>query len=134
LVKYKVCRLLYKDVVDMNRVPNYQGARILSFCLNVMGLGQGKEGYYNDSRALHKAILIWTRKNFARVHSFDPHVAEACLVDGMAFDAANHRIVRTCPPWLGQRVATSVYFSVDAAPDLAAPATERPEGETNASS
>jgi len=118
-VKYKVCRLLYNDVLEMDRLPNFQGARILSFCLNVMGLARGQGNYCNDSRALHKAILIWTRKNFARVYNFDPRVAEACLVDGMAYDAANKRIVKTYPVGLGQNAATSVYFSVDPAPPTA---------------
>lgn len=127
-VKYKVCRLLYNDVVEMDRFPNYQGARILCFCLNVMGLEQRQGDNYNDSRALQKAILIWTRKNFARVHNYDPHLAEACLVDGMTYDAANHRIVRTYPLQLGQHVATSVYFNID----TASPTPERPEGEIEA--
>lgn len=124
-VKYKVCRLMYNDVAEMNRCPNYQGARILSFCLNVMGLKRGEGDYYNDSRALQKAILIWTRKNFARLHNYDPRVAEACLVDGVTYDVANHRIVRTYPVGLGQHVETSIYFNIDPAP----PTTEQPEVE-----
>ncbi len=71
VVKPKVCRLLYEDVLEMNRFPNFKGARILGFCLNVLGLEQRKEDYFKDSRALHKAILTWTRKNFARLHCYD---------------------------------------------------------------
>ena len=129
-VKYKVCRLLYGDILEMNHLPNYKGAKILGFCLNVMGLERGKGNYYNDSRALQEAVLIWTRKNFARVHDYDPRVAEACLVDGMTYDAVNHRIVRTYPVRLGQRVATSSYFRVDPAP----PKAEEPKGQNDEAS
>jgi hypothetical protein len=38
LVKFKVRRLLYDEIADMRRFPNFKGAKILGFCLNVMGL------------------------------------------------------------------------------------------------
>ncbi len=119
VVKFKVCRLLYEDVLKMNRFPNFKGARILGFCLNVLGLERMKEDYFKDSRALHKAILTWTRKNFTRLHSYDPRIAEACLVDGMTYDAPNHRIVRTYPLGLGQSVAQCVYLNIDPQPTTA---------------
>jgi len=100
----------------MNRFPNFKGAKTLGFCLNVMGLERVMGDYYNDSRALHKAILTWTKQNFARLHNYDPRVAESCLVDGMTYDAANHRIVKTYPVGLGQRAAECVYLNVDPGP------------------
>jgi len=112
-VKSKICRRLYEDVVEMTRSPNFKGARILGFCLNVMGLRRNKERYFNDSRALHRAILIWTKKNFARLCDFDKRIAEACLVDGMTYDAANHQIVREYLRWPGQREPHCVFLSVD---------------------
>ncbi len=96
-MKSLACRLLYKEVAEMNRSPNFLGARILSFSLNVMGLERKKEDDFKDSRALHKAILFWTKKNYARLYSSNPRVAEACLVDGLTYDAANRRIVKTYP-------------------------------------
>lgn len=116
VVKSLVCRLLYNDVTEMKRAPNFQGARILSFCLNVMGLERRKEDYFRDSRALHRAILTWTRKNFARLRDYDPRVAEACLVDGMTYDAPNHRIVKTYPLGLGKSVAQCAYLNIDPQP------------------
>jgi hypothetical protein len=113
IVKAKVCRLLYKDVLEMNRYPNFQGARILGFCLNVMGLQRAKGDIYNDSRALHTAILFWTRKNFDRLHDYDPRVAAACLVDGMTYDPVKHRIVKEYLRLPGQSVAPCVYLNLD---------------------
>jgi hypothetical protein len=37
IIEHKVRRLLYNDIRNMTRSPNY--ARVLAFCLNVMGLG-----------------------------------------------------------------------------------------------
>lgn len=115
-VKSRVCRLLYNDVLEMSRSPNFKGARILGFCLNVLGLERRKDDCFKDTRALHKAILTWTRKNFAHLHAYDPRVAEACLVDGITYDAANHRIVRTYLRWPGQRADHCVYLNIDPQP------------------
>lgn len=118
-VKSRVCRLLYNDVLEMNRFPNFKGARILGFCLNVMGLQRSKEDCYKDSRALHKAILLWTKKNFARLHDYDPRVTEACLVDGTTYDSANHRIVRKYLRGPGQIEDHCVYLDVVPQPTAA---------------
>lgn len=98
VVKFKVRRLLYDSIADMKRFPNFQGARILGFCLNVMGLNLRKASDYDkDSRALHKAILAWTKKNYAWLHAYNSHISEDCLVDNMAYDVENRRLVKTYP-------------------------------------
>lgn len=124
VVKFKVRRLLYNEVIEMNRFPNFKGAKILGFCLNVMGLKLMDRGYDKDSRALHKAILAWTKKHYDWLHGFNQEVAEACLVDGLAYDARNRRIVKTYPARGLQRKAQQVHLEVDAAP----PPTEANEG------
>jgi len=113
VVKYKVFRLLYSDIAEMKRIPNFKGARILGYCLNVMGLQLPKEEYYKDSRALHKAFLNFTRKNYAWLHSYNPRVAEACLVDGVTYDAENHRLVRTYPADGLNPTPRHIYLDVD---------------------
>lgn len=116
VVKFKVRRLLYDEVANMKRFPNFKGAKILGFCLNVMGLTTSEGDYDNDSRALQKAILSWTRKNYAWLHSYNPRIAEACLVDGMTYDAESLRLVKIYPAEGLRREAQHVYFSVDQAP------------------
>lgn len=116
VLKFKVRRLLYDDVAHMKQFPNFKGAKILGFCLNVMGFTIKDQGYGLDSRALHKAILSWTRKNYAWLHSYNPRIAEACLVDGMTYDAENLRLVKTYPAEGLRREPLYVYFSVDPAP------------------
>jgi hypothetical protein len=117
VVKFKVRRLLYDEVADLKRFPNFKGARFLSLCLNVMGLSLRKDNYDRDSRALHIAILSWTKKNYAWLHSYNSRVAEACLVDGMSYDVENLRIVQTHPVEGLRREPQYVYLKVNPAPE-----------------
>ncbi|WP_278938987.1 hypothetical protein [Pseudomonas helleri] len=95
VVKFKLRRLLYNEVIDLNQFRNFKGAKILSFCLNVMGLNVKKGEYDKDNWPLHKAILAWTKKRYVWLHYENPHVAEACLVDGIAYDAESLQLVKT---------------------------------------
>lgn len=114
VVKFKARRLIYDEVTRMKRFPNFKGARILGFCLNVMGFtASDKDDYYHDSKALQKAILSWTKKNYAWLHSYNPRVAEACLVDSITYDAGHLRLVRTSPAEGLRREPNYVYFDVD---------------------
>ena len=116
IVKFKARRLLYKEIAYMKRFPNFKGAKILGFCLNVMGFTIRDGNYDKDSRALQKAVLAWTRKNYAWLHNYNPQIAEACLVDGMTYDAEKLRLVRTYPVEGLRREANHVYLDLDPAP------------------
>jgi hypothetical protein len=117
VVKFKVRRILYEEIAKMKRFPNFKGARILGFCLNVMGLNLRKVDYDRDSRALHKAILAWTKNNYAWLHAYNPRIAEACLVDGITYDAENLRLVKTYPAEGLRREPQYVYLEIDPAPE-----------------
>ncbi|MEY3788735.1 MAG: hypothetical protein RLZ75_2943 [Pseudomonadota bacterium] len=97
IIHFKVRRLLYNEIADMLRFPNFKGAKILAFILNVMGFEFRKEKYFRVGNALHKAVLSWTKKNYAWLHSYNPRIAEACLVDGISYDQQNQRLVKTYP-------------------------------------
>jgi hypothetical protein len=116
VVKFKVRRLLYDEIADMKRFPNFKGAKILGFCLNVMGLTVRQGDYDKDSRALQKVVLAWTKKNFVWLHGYNPRVAEACLVDGMTFDVEKRRLVRTSPAEGLRREPSYMYLELDAPP------------------
>jgi hypothetical protein len=119
VVKFKVRRLLYDEVARMNEFANFKGAKIIGFCLNVMGLTVRTDNYDKDSRALQKAVLRWTRKNFVWLHEHTPRVAGACLVDGMSYDAENRRLVKTYPAEGLRREPHYVYLDLDPAPENA---------------
>jgi len=116
VVKFKVRRLIYNEIADMARSPNFKGARIIGFCLNVMGITVTDQDYFYDSRALQKAVLSWTKKNYAWLYSYNPQVAEACLVDGITYDEDNRRLVKTYPAEGLRREPKYVYFDVDPPP------------------
>lgn len=115
-VKFKVRRLLYDEIADMKRFPNFKGASILRFCLNVMGLNIIPGDYHKDSRALHRAVLAWTKKNYAWLHEYNPSVAEECLGDGMTYDAENRRLVYMSPAEGLRREPIYVYLDLDPPP------------------
>lgn len=133
VVKFKVRRLLYDEIADMKRFPNFKGAKILGFCLNVMGLTVRQGDYDKDSRALQRAVLAWTRKNFVWLHGYNPRVAEACLVDGITFDVENRRLVHTSPAEGLRRKPSYVYLELDKTPPESDPeAATAPQSEAKA--
>jgi hypothetical protein len=112
IIKFKVRRLIYGEIADLKRFPNYKGAKLLAFCLNVMGLKVSGETYDRDSRALQKTVLTWTKRNYAWLHSYNPRVAEACLVDGMSYDEKNLRLVKTYRDGLSRK-PEHVYLALE---------------------
>jgi hypothetical protein len=113
VVKFKVRRLLYDEIAQMKEFANFKGAKILGFCLNVMGLTVRTGDYDKDSRVLQKAVLRWTRKNYVWLHLHTPRVAGACLVDGMSYDAESRRLVRTYPAEGLRREPHYLYLDLD---------------------
>jgi hypothetical protein len=117
IVKRKVMAEIYHEINEMKTFPNFKGARYLGFCLNVMGLTLNREPSHRDSFPLHRAVLRWTKKNFALLHRRNPEVADACLVAGMSFETDQLRIVKCYPVEGLRRQARYVYLPVDPAPD-----------------
>lgn len=119
VLKFKVKRLLYDEIVNIRRFPGFKGAKILGFCLNVMGLTVAKVHHDRDSKALQRAVLSWTRKNFLWLHGYNPRIAEACMVDGLTLDLENRRLVSTYPAEGLRREPRYTYFEL--APDSTGP-------------
>ncbi|QZA78161.1 hypothetical protein K4H28_01645 [Deefgea tanakiae] len=116
VVRFKVRRLLYDEIVEMKRFPNFKAAKILGFCLNVMGLTIRQDGGDKESQPLQRAVLAWTRQNFLWLHQQNPLIAEACLFDGFTFDIENRRIVRTYPAQGLKLEPSYIYLALDPAP------------------
>ncbi|MDC5074220.1 hypothetical protein OW684_01390 [Acinetobacter baumannii] len=96
--KFKLRRVIYNEILKMNEFPNFQGAAILGFCLNIFGLEINKKTTsHRDVEALHKVLLTWTKKNFAAMYNYNPKIAEQCLIDGLSYEPDNLRIVKTYP-------------------------------------
>jgi hypothetical protein len=96
IVQFKLRRLLYDEIRDLESMPNYKAARVLGICLNVMGLTMGKRsGYGRDHAALKAAVLAWTRRNYLRLREVNAEIADACLIGSITFDAEQSRLVKT---------------------------------------
>lgn len=111
VIEFKVRRLMYDDVVEMKESPNFKGARVLGFCLNVMKYCVRDEKRYRDN-PLAKVIFSWTKRNFAELYSRNPRVADVCLVDGMTYEESKTRLVWTYPAAMSQEDYHE-YFYVD---------------------
>lgn len=113
LIKFKVRRLIYNEVIHLRKFPNFKGAKILGFCLNVMGTQPRKDKYDKDSYALHRAIISWTKKHYAWLHEYNPRIAAACLVEGMSYDRQRFLLVKTYPVKGLRREEHQIKLEVD---------------------
>lgn len=96
IIRFKLRRLLYDEIRELEEFPNYKSARILGYCLNVMGLRIKRKGNYGKSyRALHKAVLAWTIKNYPHLLNIQPTIAESCLIGSISFDKKSNRLIKT---------------------------------------
>ncbi|WP_219115649.1 hypothetical protein [Janthinobacterium sp. UMAB-56] len=113
IVQFKARRLLYEEILRMNKFANFQGARILGFCLNVMGLKERNDNQGKSSRALQKVVLAWTKKYYIELHNYNFRVGEACLMGGITYDPDHKRIVKTYLAEGLRREPQYVYLELD---------------------
>lgn len=97
VVAFKLRRLLYNEITYIHRFLSFQGANTLRFCLNVLGLVVDQNNDTKHRRALHKAVLAWTKKHFVWLHSHHPRLAESCLGNHITYDAEHLRLAYTHP-------------------------------------
>lgn len=96
VVQFKVRRLLYDEIVRMEKFANFKSARVLGVCLNVMGLKEhGRKGFDRQQFALQKAVLSWTKRNFMSIYNDLPEVAEASIMGGISFDKDKSCLIKT---------------------------------------
>jgi hypothetical protein len=95
ILHFKLRRLLYNEIIEMDGLPNYKGARILGYCLNVMGLKVRADNHGREYRALAKVIQAWAQRSYLNMRKQLPDVADAVLIGGIAYDVQNNRLVKT---------------------------------------
>jgi len=105
VVRFKLRRLLYDEVQQLGKLPNYKSAKILGLCLYVMGLNSRASGSDRDYIALKRAVHAWTRKHYVRLAEVHPEVAAACLVGSLTFEREPPRICKTYAKGLDREVA-----------------------------
>ena len=113
VVKFKLRRLLYDEVCEMKKLPNYKGARILAFCINVMGIVDIKKSDDKSQWSIQKPILIWLRKNYLELWNKNKDVAQRCLIDNTSYDSDSFKIVKIYPSNGLRTEAKSFSFEID---------------------
>jgi hypothetical protein len=103
IVQHKARRLIYDDIVEMEQFPNFKSARILGMCLNVMGWHPDVGSFREESRALKKVVVAWTKRNYKWLYQLNPHIAEECLVEEIVYDPKLNRLLKTWPQHLNRR-------------------------------
>ncbi len=112
-------RLIFDELKEMEKFPNYQNARILRFLLNVMKWEVGKREDYPESEYPMRRMLIpWVQRNFLKVLHSAPEVARYCLTDDMVIDEFKFRLGKRHEKMLG-REESWVYL------DLLSPKTNQ---------
>lgn len=97
IIRYKLCRILYKEIKEIDSHPNFKSAQILGFCLNVMGLElhSNNENRYYGYHGLHRALISWVSNNYDRLHKTHKSVADACLTGNITFDEKSSMLIKT---------------------------------------
>ncbi|AIY43006.1 hypothetical protein LT85_3848 [Collimonas arenae] len=90
IIQCKVRRLLYDQIEYLATFPNYEGAAILGYCLNMLGLTspENRNGIYRVSYPLTKTIHSWTRRNYLWLQKECPAVADNILCGDISFERA----------------------------------------------
>jgi len=112
IVKSKLRRLLFDEIQKLDDMPNFLGARLLGYCLYVMGLAVRDRNYERDYLALHRVLLAWAKRNYRRLYDTYPEVAEACLVGSLSFEVRENRLVKTYAKFLSREVPRE-YLELD---------------------
>jgi hypothetical protein len=121
IVRKKLFRLLYAEVLQMGSAPDFQGANfrgaaILGFLLTVMGLKvPSRKGFRADEYPIHKVIRDWTVRNYAALAKKYPEVAEHALTARMAYEPAKTRISYTFERFISDKAAVD-YLDLASAP------------------
>ncbi len=101
LINYRYFRLLWNEINQLSKLPNFKSARALGFALNVMGPVFHRRSYKELYNPLHRLILNWVKRNYLTLKARQPFVAEACMIGSLEFDEANNRITKSYIRGLG---------------------------------
>jgi hypothetical protein len=95
ILQFKLRRLLYDEIASMDKIPNFMNAKILGYCLNVLGLELRTGTYGREYRALAKAVQAWAHRGYPKLRQTMPRVADAVLIGSITYDEQNNRLVKT---------------------------------------
>ena len=116
VIRFKLFRLLFDEIRHLEEFPNYKGARILGFCLNIFGFREPKRGEHgNEFFSLRKAVISWTRRNYLWLKETNPEIAAHSLAGSITFDEGQSRLVKSYASMAGRDPARE-YLELDDPP------------------
>ncbi len=98
IVQRKLCRHLYEEIKGIERFPNYVNAKVLGFCLHVLGLRHGRRNVAFDRPTVpfREAVLAWTKRHYMAFRAAtNDGVGEASLAGNITFDSRRRELVQT---------------------------------------
>ncbi len=99
MVRRKLRRMIWNEIVRMDAFPNYKGAAYVRFCLNVLGFDDESlhrnDGSGRDHWPLAKVVAGWVKKNYQTIAISRPPVAAAMLPANIEYDRDAQILVRT---------------------------------------
>jgi len=115
-LKFKIRRKLYDKIREMDRFPNFVGARILGFCLNVLGLqliNRHKNYLHRWDYPLQCVVLHWTKRNFRWLTEEYPNLLPVCLQGFISYDKDGHRLAQANGNKIRQTPSSLIYLDLD---------------------
>lgn len=113
IFRKRLQRVIWWRVKDLSRLPDFQSARILAVCLNVLGFRMDHNVHRPvRTRAIKRLVVGWTKRNFLTIHSKYPTVAGACIGGTITFDEKNKRLVKTYSAYFDKEPARE-YLDLD---------------------
>lgn len=95
--RFKLFRSLYDEIKEMETFPNFKGARILGYLLNIFGMEvpDRKSSYRLSERPLAIAVRSWAQKNYLPIWRSNRRVAEACIFGAISYREHDQTLIKT---------------------------------------
>lgn len=94
IIMFKFRRLVYEEFKNMKKIPNFRGAKLAGFFLNVFGFLPSKATGKHEE-VIRKIVVGWLKEFYVDLHIKNPQVAAHCLVDGIIYDDLRLRLIKT---------------------------------------
>ncbi|SFK75146.1 hypothetical protein [Caulobacter sp. UNC279MFTsu5.1] len=96
IIRARFTRLIIHELKNVRRYGDFKSIRIIGLLLNVLGVHENPKGERNSEFAfLRRYVIRLVKTTYMKIVTEQPHVAEACLLGGITFDAPNKRLVKT---------------------------------------
>jgi hypothetical protein len=96
IILFKLRRLLYESLVQIDKFPNYRNAPVAGLCLNVTGFTKiDRRGYRREEFPIHRMVIKWTTRRYHWLVRRQPDIAAVFLMSSMTFDEKAMRIIKT---------------------------------------